>query len=168
MAPEAEGSAGSGTAGISYRARENGPGRSSRAAALGAIANSTERGARRRARTPSGAPRSLLVLAGLAPERAVRFASGTRARSRNRARRYARERAGPVVSPDRASRFSRPYRFRLTSSWSISSAEVMTRALDWKPRWAVIMLVNSWARSTLLISRAPEVMIDWLPAPANP
>src|SRR5690606_9581788 len=48
------------------------------------------------------------------------------------------------------------YLFRLTRSSSMLSDVVMTRALDWKPRWAMIMLVNSWARSTLADSSAPE------------
>src|SRR4051812_9915352 len=34
----------------------------------------------------------------------------------------------------------------------------MTRELAWKPRCAVIMLVNAWARSTLDISTAPAVV----------
>src|SRR3954447_14992268 len=34
----------------------------------------------------------------------------------------------------------------------------MTRELAWKPRCAVIMLVNAWARSTLDISIAPDVV----------
>ena len=34
----------------------------------------------------------------------------------------------------------------------------MTRELAWKPRWAVIMFVNVWARSTLDISIAPAVV----------
>src|SRR3954469_12993416 len=41
----------------------------------------------------------------------------------------------------------------------------MTRELAWKPRWAVIMLVNVCARSTLDISTAPAVMV---PAPPPP
>lgn len=54
----------------------------------------------------------------------------------------------------------RSYRFRFTSSANISSAVVMTRALAWKPRCAVIILVNSCDRSTLELSNAPGVMVD--------
>src|SRR4051794_13230471 len=39
----------------------------------------------------------------------------------------------------------------------MSSAVVMTRLFAWKPRWAVIRFVNSWARSTFDISTAPVV-----------
>src|SRR5690554_1281103 len=60
------------------------------------------------------------------------------------------------------------YRFRLTSSCNISSLAVITRAFDWKPRCAMIMFVNSWARSTLDISSAPEVIIDFDPSPTKP
>jgi hypothetical protein len=49
--------------------------------------------------------------------------------------------------------------FRFTSSWSISSDVVITRLLAWKPRSAVIMLVNSWARSTFDISTAPGIRV---------
>ncbi len=52
------------------------------------------------------------------------------------------------------------YRFRFTSSVSISSAVVITRALAWKPRCAIIMLVNSSDRSTFELSSAPGVMVD--------
>ena len=48
------------------------------------------------------------------------------------------------------------------------SEVVMTLALDWNPRWAVIMLVNSFARSTLDISNAPDVTVERLPSPAKP
>ena len=41
----------------------------------------------------------------------------------------------------------------------------MTRELAWKPRWAVIMLVNVWDRSTFDISIAPAVVT---PRPAMP
>src|SRR3954453_543939 len=41
----------------------------------------------------------------------------------------------------------------------------MTRELAWKPRWAVIMLVNVDARSTLDISTAPAVVV---PRPSTP
>ena len=34
----------------------------------------------------------------------------------------------------------------------------MTRELAWKPRCAVIMFVNSWARSTFDISTVPAVV----------
>src|SRR5207302_4628608 len=57
------------------------------------------------------------------------------------------------------------YRFRLTRSWSISSLAVMIREFAWKPRWAMIRLVNSWARSTFDISSVPAA-ID--PRPAVP
>src|SRR4051812_47298522 len=52
----------------------------------------------------------------------------------------------------------RRYLLRLTRSWSISSEVLITRELAWKPRWAVIMVVNVWARSTLDISTAPAVV----------
>src|SRR3954452_12609180 len=52
-----------------------------------------------------------------------------------------------------------------TRSWSMSSAVVMTREFAWKPRSAVIMLVNVWARSTLDISTAPGLRV---PAPPTP
>ncbi len=52
------------------------------------------------------------------------------------------------------------YRFRLVSSLSISSAVVITRAFAWKPLCEMIILVNSSARFTLELSRAPEVMLD--------
>ncbi len=54
----------------------------------------------------------------------------------------------------------RAYLLRLTSSCSISSLVVITRAFDWKPLCVVIMFVNSCARSTFDISSAPEVMND--------
>ena len=44
----------------------------------------------------------------------------------------------------------------------------MTRPFAWKPRWAMIMLVNSFARSTFDISRAPLVTSDCAPESANP
>jgi hypothetical protein len=47
-------------------------------------------------------------------------------------------------SPRREPVISLPaYRFRLTTSWSISSLLVMTRLFAWKPRCETIMLVNS-------------------------
>src|ERR1700755_1362467 len=52
-----------------------------------------------------------------------------------------------------------------TRSCSMSSAVVMTREFAWKPRSAVIMLVNVWARSTLDISTAPGLRV---PAPPTP
>src|SRR3954468_7451201 len=55
------------------------------------------------------------------------------------------------------------YRLRFTRSCSISSEVEMTRELAWKPRWAVIMFVNVWARSTLDISSAPAVVTPKLP-----
>ena len=36
----------------------------------------------------------------------------------------------------------------------------ITRLFAWKPRWAMIMFVNSCARSTFDISSAPEAMLD--------
>ena len=48
-----------------------------------------------------------------------------------------------------------PYRFRLVSSSSNVSDTVMIRLFAWKPRWVVIISVNSEERSTLLISRTP-------------
>jgi hypothetical protein len=49
--------------------------------------------------------------------------------------------AGGAVAPP-ASECSY-YRLRLTRSFSISSETVITRELAWKPRWAMIMFVNS-------------------------
>ena len=45
------------------------------------------------------------------------------------------------------------YLFRLTSSSSNVSDTVMIRLFAWKPRWVVIIVVNSLDKSTLLISR---------------
>src|SRR3954462_15053107 len=47
----------------------------------------------------------------------------------------------------------------------MESAVEMTRELAWKPRWAVIMLVNVCDRSTFDISIAPAVVT---PRPAMP
>src|SRR3954454_1033493 len=47
----------------------------------------------------------------------------------------------------------------------MESAVEITRELAWKPRWAVIMFVKVWARSTLDISTAPAVVV---PAPPWP
>ena len=58
----------------------------------------------------------------------------------------------------------RDYRFRFTNSCSISSLLVITRELAWKPRCVTIMFVNSCARSTLDISSAPLVIVDWIPS----
>ena len=52
---------------------------------------------------------------------------------------------------------------RLTRSWSIWSAVEITRELAWKPRCAVIMAVNSEARSTFDISIAPAVVVPKTP-----
>ena len=41
----------------------------------------------------------------------------------------------------------------------------MARLFAWKPRWAMIMFVNSRARSTLLISSAPGTTLPWPAAP---
>src|SRR5690606_3476719 len=60
------------------------------------------------------------------------------------------------------------YRFRFTSSLSISSEVVITLALAWKPRWVTIIEVNSCERSTLEFSRAPAVMVDEFELPAKP
>jgi hypothetical protein len=46
------------------------------------------------------------------------------------------------------------YRFRFTTSCSISSLFVITGLFAWKPRRATIMLVNSCARFSFDISRA--------------
>src|SRR3954452_8492396 len=43
-------------------------------------------------------------------------------------------------------------RLMLMRSWRISSDAVIMRELAWNPRWAMIRLVNSWARSTFDIS----------------
>src|SRR3954454_22330576 len=59
----------------------------------------------------------------------------------------------------------RYYRLRLTSSSSIESAVEITRELAWKPRCAVIMLVNVEARSTLDISTAPACVMPVPPPP---
>ena len=55
----------------------------------------------------------------------------------------------PTVGGEASFRFPGSHRLRLTRSCRISSEVVMTRELAWKPRWATIRLVNSWARSTL-------------------
>ena len=47
---------------------------------------------------------------------------------------------------------------RFTRSDSIWSAVEMTRELAWKPRCAVIMFVNSDARSTFDISMEPAAV----------
>src|SRR5581483_4560636 len=65
-------------------------------------------------------------------------------------------------------RSSGAYCFRLTRSWSIWSEVVMTLAFAWKPRWATISSVNSWARSTLLISSVPDDSVPRPPEPAVP
>ena len=50
----------------------------------------------------------------------------------------------------------------------MSSAAPMTREFAWKPRWAVIMLVNSVARSTFDISTVPAVVTPNVPAGVVP
>ena len=50
-----------------------------------------------------------------------------------------------------------------TSSVSISSAAPITRELAWKPRCAVIIVVNSVARSTFDISTVPDTASPKLP-----
>ena len=50
-----------------------------------------------------------------------------------------------------------------TNSWSISSVTVMILELAWNHLWVVIMLENSFARSTFAISSQPLLMI-----PAGP
>ena len=62
----------------------------------------------------------------------------------------------PLSTGDEA----RIYRLRLTNSFNISSAVVMTRAFAWNPRCATIILVNSSERSTLEPSMAPGVILD--------
>src|SRR3954453_22494091 len=47
----------------------------------------------------------------------------------------------------------------------MESAVEITRELAWKPRWAVIMFVNVWARSTLDISTAPACVVPVPPTP---
>ena len=73
-----------------------------------------------------------------------------------------RRSAGPPPAPRlcrlvRAGR-RRAYRLMLTRSLSISSAVEMTRELAWKPRCALIMSVNSVARSTFDISSVPPMV----------
>src|SRR5699024_3704764 len=55
------------------------------------------------------------------------------------------------------------YLFKFTSSCKISSEVVMIFVLDWKPRCALIISVNSSARSTLDISSA---LLTTSPAPS--
>ena len=50
-----------------------------------------------------------------------------------------------------------------TNSWSISSVTVIILEFAWNPLWVVIMLENSFARSTFAISSQPLLMI-----PAGP
>src|SRR3954447_5633302 len=57
-------------------------------------------------------------------------------------------------------------RLRFTRSWSSSSDEVMIFEFAWKPRWAMIRLVNSWPRSTLDISSEPAAKVPAVPVPA--
>ncbi len=57
------------------------------------------------------------------------------------------------------------YLLRLTTSAISSSVVVMIREFAWNPLWAVIMLTNSWARSTLLSSRVFAAMA---PSPEVP
>ena len=54
--------------------------------------------------------------------------------------------------------FSGNYRFRFTSSSNKVSEVVIIRLFAWNPRCVVIISVNSWERSTLLISRTPLVI----------
>ena len=51
------------------------------------------------------------------------------------------------------------------SSSSMVSDTVIIRELAWKPRWVTIISENSWARSTLDISRALFLMA---PVPSSP
>src|SRR4051812_12047440 len=44
----------------------------------------------------------------------------------------------------------------------------MTREFAWKPRWATIRLVNSWARSTFDISSVEPWSVPRPPLPAVP
>ncbi len=50
------------------------------------------------------------------------------------------------------------YLFRFTSSSKMESETVIIRLFAWKPLCVVIISVNSWERSTLLISRTPLVI----------
>src|SRR5271154_6733925 len=61
-----------------------------------------------------------------------------------------------------------PEVWRLTRTWSIWSAVVITLALASYPRWDTIILVNSSARLTLDSSSEPLVIVDDAPAPAYP
>src|SRR3954463_710813 len=79
---------------------------------------------------------------------------GLRGRAQTRTGRRRRRRPGSRQA------FSR---LRVTRSCSIWSAVEITRELAWKPRCALIMFVNSWARSTFDISTAPEVTSEKLP-----
>src|SRR5690625_7625251 len=55
------------------------------------------------------------------------------------------------------------YRFKFTSSCRISSDVEMILVFAWNPRCATIIFVNSSARSTFDISKAP-LMIDAAPS----
>ena len=60
--------------------------------------------------------------------------------------------------PDPPSQTMLCYRFKFTSSCKISSEVVMIRVLAWNPRCATIISVNSSDRSTLDISREPDLI----------
>ena len=60
------------------------------------------------------------------------------------------------------------YLLMLTRSWRISSEVVITRELAWKPRSAMIMLVNCWARSTFEPSRKPVAIWPRPPLSGTP
>src|SRR5207245_11065891 len=97
----------------------------------------------------------------LSSPRAVGAPGGKLREKRVRAR---RESPGRALAVRRRGR----YRLRFTRSCSISSEAVMTREFAWKPRSAMIMFVNSWARSTLDISSAPADSDPLDPTPGTP
>ena len=58
-----------------------------------------------------------------------------------------------------------PYRFMFMSSASISSVVVMMRELAWKPRWVMIILTNSVAKSTFDCSNEFGLILPKEPFP---
>src|SRR5690625_688335 len=66
-----------------------------------------------------------------------------------------------IIIGGSAHRHSLPpyYLFKLTSSCNISSDVVIILVFAWKPRWAVIISVNSSAKSTFDISREPLAIL---------
>src|SRR5690625_5611291 len=66
-----------------------------------------------------------------------------------------------IIIGGSAPRHSLPpyYLFKLTGSCNISSDVMMILVFAWKPRWAVIISVNSSAKSTFDISSAPLAIL---------